>query len=91
MVAADRLLGVPTIDISALVAKSQPDAAALEKVVSEIGRACEDWGFFYIVNHGIDPEFIAKTSKLGVDFFLQPKVIKDKVARNEVRIRNVEL
>ncbi|XVF67639.1 hypothetical protein PTKIN_Ptkin10aG0137500 [Pterospermum kingtungense] len=47
--------GIPLIDLSVL--NSSPDAVSdpttLHSLVSEIGNACKDWGFFQVINHGI--------------------------------------
>lgn len=45
---------IPTIDLSGI----KTDPVKLNKVVSEIRDACENWGFFQIVNHGIPQEII---------------------------------
>lgn len=73
-------LSVPIIDISSL----QNDKGR-HNVLQQIGTACEEWGFFYIVNHGIDKDLVDKTVQLGKGFFHMPKEFKDKVARREVK------
>ena len=39
---------VPTIDIS--------DLPSNASTVDEIAQACEEWGFFQVTSHGIDPQ-----------------------------------
>lgn len=41
---------LPVIDVSDL---SSGNPAGKSHVVAELGRACRETGFFYIVNHGI--------------------------------------
>lgn len=78
------VLSVPTIDISALRASN--DVSEKSKVIQQIGDACEQWGFFYVVNHGVDLDLVEKATTLGKLFFHMPKEIKDKVARSEVSV-----
>ncbi|GMH29206.1 hypothetical protein Nepgr_031049 [Nepenthes gracilis] len=40
---------VPVIDLRGV----GEEAALRRKVVAEVGRACEEWGFFQVINHGI--------------------------------------
>jgi len=83
---AEQKLNVPIIDISSLVSPtSQPDE--LRKTVAEIGKACEEWGFFYIVGHGIDPSFIQRVQALSRDFFERPKEFKKTVGRTSSNFR----
>ncbi|XP_021825024.1 protein DMR6-LIKE OXYGENASE 2-like isoform X2 [Prunus avium] len=48
---------IPTIDF-ALLTSGSPDQRA--KVIEELGRACEEWGFFQVTNHGV-PERLMKS------------------------------
>ncbi|GAA0163386.1 hypothetical protein Leryth_003817 [Lithospermum erythrorhizon] len=41
---------VPIIDFS-LLTSNDPDQRS--KVIQELSRACQDWGFFMLINHGI--------------------------------------
>jgi len=41
---------IPIIDVSALVSGNEDRP----EVAGRIGQACRDWGFFYIVGHGVD-------------------------------------
>ncbi|KAL3729983.1 hypothetical protein ACJRO7_027047 [Eucalyptus globulus] len=41
---------IPVIDFS-LLSSSNPDQR--HKVVSDLAKACQDWGFFMVINHGV--------------------------------------
>lgn len=68
-------LSVPTIDISRLPGDRE--------AIDAIARACEEWGFFQVVGHGIDPamqdHFIAETKR----FFHQSTEVKRQTLRDE--------
>ncbi|CAN0900072.1 2-oxoglutarate-Fe(II) type oxidoreductase hxnY [Linum grandiflorum] len=51
--------------------------------VSLLKQACLDCGFFYLVNHGISPEFMAEVFAQSKKFFELPLIEKMKVLRNE--------
>jgi isopenicillin N synthase-like dioxygenase len=57
---------VPIIDISGLVKKSDDLAIA-----SQIGQACREYGFFYIVGHGVDEKLQQRLEQLSRQFFAQ--------------------
>jgi isopenicillin N synthase-like dioxygenase len=59
---------IPIIDVSPLVAGD----ADLCGVATEIGCACRETGFFYIVGHGVDEELQARLETLSREFFLKP-------------------
>lgn len=67
---------IPVIDISALRGS---DRAALAATAAEIGRACETVGFFYIKNHGVPEELIARTYDLSRRFHYSAVEQKDAV------------
>ena len=54
-----------------------------DELISSIGRACREWGFFQVVHHNVDRElrdrFFAETSA----FFALPQPTKNAVARTE--------
>ncbi|PHT59805.1 Gibberellin 2-beta-dioxygenase 2 [Capsicum baccatum] len=54
--------GVPTIDLS------EDKSIASEMIV----KACEDYGFFKVVNHGVPKKVIARMEREAVDFFSHP-------------------
>jgi isopenicillin N synthase-like dioxygenase len=63
---------LPIIDVSALVAGSgSPDSVAVE-----IGRACRDRGFFYVVGHGVSRDLQRDLEELSHRFFDQDEQTK---------------
>ncbi|EFH65396.1 hypothetical protein ARALYDRAFT_476898 [Arabidopsis lyrata subsp. lyrata] len=56
-------MAIPVIDFSKLNGEER------EKTLSEIARACEEWGFFQLVNHGIPLELLNKVKKLSSDCY----------------------
>jgi len=72
---SDRGSIVPIIDIAPLVSG---DAGGKERVAKEIGDACENIGFFVVVNHGIPKEVITNAWDNVALFFDQP--IEEKMA-----------
>ena len=70
------MTGVPIIDIAPLLAGSPADAA---RVAGEIGAACRNIGFFYIVGHGVPDALMNDVYALARRFFAQPQEKKDAV------------
>ncbi|GFP78726.1 gibberellin 2-beta-dioxygenase 1 [Phtheirospermum japonicum] len=58
--------GVPLIDLS------EPDSK------SQLVKACEEFGFFKVVNHGVPVEFMAELESEAVKFFSLPLSAKQK-------------
>ncbi|KAK6159394.1 hypothetical protein DH2020_006708 [Rehmannia glutinosa] len=73
--------GIPLIDLSPLESNSR---TALEILATEIGDACENWGFFQVINHGVPLEARQKIDLVSREFFALPKEEKRKVSRDEV-------
>lgn len=63
---ATLLGGIPLIDLS------KPDSKA------QLVRACEDFGFFKVVNHGVPADLIRDLESEAVRFFSLPSSVKDK-------------
>lgn len=59
---------IPIIDIQPLVAGGAGQAA----VAAQIGQACRESGFFYIVGHGVDASLQQRLEQLSRQFFAQP-------------------
>jgi isopenicillin N synthase-like dioxygenase len=63
----DSQLDIPVIDISALVSGNKDR----REVAGRIGQACRDWGFFYIVGHGVDENLQRRLEEVSQQFFAQ--------------------
>jgi len=71
------LTSVPVIDVAPL-AGGELDRRA---VAREIGRACEDIGFFTIVGHGVDETLVQRMDAVSRAFFDLPVADKQRVRR----------
>ncbi|XP_027063609.1 gibberellin 2-beta-dioxygenase 1-like [Coffea eugenioides] len=58
--------GIPLIDLS------KPDSKHL------LVKACEEFGFFKVINHGVPTEFISKLESEAIKFFSLPLSEKEK-------------
>ncbi|XP_020582842.1 S-norcoclaurine synthase 1-like [Phalaenopsis equestris] len=67
---------IPVIDFGKLF---DPDSSVEE--AAKLHSACEDWGFFQLVNHGIPEDVINKVKQVVEDFFKLPLEEKEKVAQ----------
>ncbi|XP_061376299.1 protein DMR6-LIKE OXYGENASE 2-like [Gastrolobium bilobum] len=65
---------IPIIDLS----------ESREELISKIGKACEEWGFFQVINHGVPSEVSRKIEVVAKEFFEQSTEEKRKVKRDEV-------
>ncbi|KAG6655554.1 flavonol synthase/flavanone 3-hydroxylase-like [Carya illinoinensis] len=48
-----------------VISLSQPR----EVVVQEVDKACEEWGFFLVTDHGISPALVRRLQEVGEEFF----------------------
>jgi len=60
-------LHLPVVDISALVSGREE----LHTVPEQIEKACREFGFFYIVGHGVDEELQQRLEQVSRQFFAQ--------------------
>ncbi|XP_010471925.1 PREDICTED: 1-aminocyclopropane-1-carboxylate oxidase 5 [Camelina sativa] len=56
-------MAIPVIDFSKLNGEER------EKTLSEIAKACEEWGFFQLMNHGIPLELLNKVKTLSAECY----------------------
>jgi isopenicillin N synthase-like dioxygenase len=83
---ADELIQIPLIDIQPLVAMQDTTGAEqavpsqeVLAVAAQIGEACREFGFFYIVGHGVDENLQARLEQLSREFFAQDLATKMKI------------
>ncbi|KFY33571.1 hypothetical protein V494_07532 [Pseudogymnoascus sp. VKM F-4513 (FW-928)] len=76
---------IPVIDLTPLYSNSLDDR---KKLASQIRRAATNTGFFYIRNHGISEDVIAKAKKQLLTFFKQSEEDKGIVAREKSKYYN---
>jgi isopenicillin N synthase-like dioxygenase len=67
---------IPVVDIGALYGN---DAADKKAVAARIGAACDDIGFFYVVNHNVAIDTIDHAVAMADKFFKQPESERLKV------------
>ncbi|KAK8942022.1 Leucoanthocyanidin dioxygenase [Platanthera guangdongensis] len=71
--AAAEIIGheeIPTIDLSLLIRRSEKTSAdERAKVIQQLGEACQDWGCFMAVNHGVPEDLQRKMIEAYLDFF----------------------
>lgn len=60
-------MDIPVIDIGALVSGREDRY----QVAADIGQACRDCGFFYVVNHGVEEDLAHRLQQLSQQFFAQ--------------------
>src|ERR1700723_1361294 len=68
---------LPIIDLGS---SREGGGVSLTRLVAEVGAASRGVGFFYVVNHGVDPELIVKAFAQSRDFFALPVADKRKLA-----------
>ncbi|KAL8515607.1 hypothetical protein ACS0TY_014340 [Phlomoides rotata] len=66
---------IPIIDLSKLFKGSKDD---FSHEISKLMTSCQEWGFFQVVNHGIDLELLEKMEKVAMEFFMMPLEEKQK-------------
>ena len=69
---------VPIIDLGG----GQNDAAESARIAAEIGDACRDWGFFQVVNHGLDGDHLDRVWQVVRQFFALPRLVKRHLERS---------
>ncbi|XP_074267346.1 protein LATERAL BRANCHING OXIDOREDUCTASE 1-like [Silene latifolia] len=74
---------IPIIDLSPIAYLDHVPVSVrdqkIDNLVAEIGSACEKWGFFQVVNHGVPFETVKNLENAAVKFFGQSKDEKRKV------------
>ncbi|CDP12333.1 unnamed protein product [Coffea canephora] len=61
----------PTVDLSPFF-NGENDENGKKKAKETISKACSEYGFFLIVNHGVPQEFLSKAMQLSKTYFKYP-------------------
>ncbi|GFY82375.1 2-oxoglutarate (2OG) and Fe(II)-dependent oxygenase superfamily protein [Actinidia rufa] len=69
------LISIPTIDLSDL---QSDDISVRRNLLGQISSACREWGFFQVVNHGVNHALMRCTREVWREFFELP--IEEKQA-----------
>jgi isopenicillin N synthase-like dioxygenase len=67
---------VPVVDVAPLVNRT----AERVRTAQQIGAACRESGFFYVVNHGVDESLCVQLEGLSREFFAQSEPRKMQIA-----------
>ncbi|XP_027332400.1 probable 2-oxoglutarate-dependent dioxygenase JRG21 isoform X2 [Abrus precatorius] len=70
---------IPIIDLAGLYG-DDPDVAA--SILNQISQACNEWGFFQIVNHGVSPHLMDMARETWRQFFQLPMEVKQQYANS---------
>ncbi|KAF3436571.1 hypothetical protein FNV43_RR23663 [Rhamnella rubrinervis] len=62
-----KAVGIPTIDLS---------KSSRSMLAESIVKACEEYGFFKVVSHGVPKEVLSRLEQQGLDFFAKPAAEK---------------
>ena len=77
---------IPIIDITSLVQKNLSSNEQKERTANEIGQACKQYGFFYIIGHGVSQQLQERLESLSKQFFALPLETKLKIKMSECGI-----
>lgn len=66
---------IPVIDLSKLQ-KGNKDEFRAELL--QLSASCEDWGFFQVINHGVNLSLVESIEKVAMEFFMLPLEEKQK-------------
>lgn len=71
---------IPTIDLSSL----QDPNYDKTTIATEVGKACERWGFFQVINHGLPLDLRRRVENTAAEFFNLTAEEKRRLRRDEV-------
>lgn len=70
-------ISIPVVDLAAL---SDGEDACDVATVRAVAEACEGWGFFHAVNHGVRPALLRRAREVWRMFFHLPMAEKQRYA-----------
>lgn len=68
-------VSIPVVDMSLF---EDADTVRKKKNVEHMVEACQDWGYFFLVNHGVDLALMQKVEEQAYEFFSMSEVEKVK-------------
>ncbi|CAM6103709.1 unnamed protein product [Calypogeia fissa] len=63
---------IPVIDM-AVLEHGDRSSSGCKEMRESMARACEKWGFFTLINHGIDASLLEKVKEASIGFFKKPE------------------
>ncbi|PIA32272.1 hypothetical protein AQUCO_04500102v1 [Aquilegia coerulea] len=75
----DAKVNIPVIDLSGLNGEDENLHAT---TMNDISKACREWGFFQIVNHGVCPDLMRQMQSIWREFFHLPVELKQEFANS---------
>ncbi|TMW81260.1 hypothetical protein EJD97_010815, partial [Solanum chilense] len=72
---------IPLIDLENL---NSSDESIRDETMELISKACREWGFFQVVNHGVSHELMANARSVWREFFHLPIDEKQKFANSPI-------
>jgi isopenicillin N synthase-like dioxygenase len=66
---------------SALTQQEHDAHSSIHNLVEQVGKACEEWGFFQVINHGVSLSLLEELETNAQSFFALPLQEKAKVRR----------
>ncbi|MCD7455907.1 hypothetical protein HAX54_030060 [Datura stramonium] len=72
---------IPLIDLEDM---KSSDESVRQQTMELISQACQDWGFFQVVNHGVSHELMESARGVWREFFHLPLEEKQKFANSPV-------
>ncbi|KAL5710227.1 Jasmonate-induced oxygenase 1 [Ranunculus cassubicifolius] len=79
MLPNEREVNIPVIDMSGL---NGQDDKLHATIMNDISKACRDWGFFQVINHGVCPDLMCHTRETWRQFFHLPGELKQEYANS---------
>uniref|UniRef100_A0A2N9I2M0 Fe2OG dioxygenase domain-containing protein n=1 Tax=Fagus sylvatica TaxID=28930 RepID=A0A2N9I2M0_FAGSY len=72
-------INIPVINLQNLFTNNQ---SLIDETLTLISKACRDWGFFQIVNHGVSHELMKQARETWREFFGLPIEVKQEYANS---------